>query len=340
MAESWKTLMRADPTDWLLDPDDPGACYLALKDVFGLESGEPDLEQAAAAAHRHGAIAELLDSRHPEGYWEKPGHGYLPKYRSTVWSLIALAQLGAHANYDGRIAKACDYALEHTAAQGTRFSTTGAPSGTADCLQGNMCAALLDLGVEHDRLAQAFEWMARTVTGEGLAPNSDRTAEMRYYAGKCGPNFACGSNNKLPCAWGASKVMLAFGALPEQHRSALINRAIKAGIEFILGVDPVTAEYPSGWNDKPSGNWWKFGFPVFYVTDLLQIVESLVALGYSRDPRLENSLTFILQKQDEDGRWPLEYSYAGKTRVDFGEKKAPNKWVTIRALRVLKELHD
>jgi hypothetical protein len=340
LAGSWKALLRADPTDWLLDQHDPGARYLALKDVFGLKSGEPDLEQAAAAAHHHAPIAELLDSMHPEGYWEKPGHGYLPKYRSTVWSLITLAQLGAHRDYDQRIAASCDYALEHTAAQGTRFSATGAPSGTADCLQGNMCTALLDLGVEHDRLAQAFEWMARTVTGEGLAPNYDRTAEMRYYAGKCGPTFACGANNKLPCAWGAVKVMQAFGSLSGKQKTGLVDRAIQTGIEFLLAVDPATADYPNGWNDKPSGNWWKFGFPVFYVTDLLQLVESLVALGYARDPRLETSIELILRKQDEQGRWPLEYSYQGKTWIDFGEKKQPNKWVTIRVLRVLREVHD
>jgi len=31
----------------------------------------------------------------------------------------------------------------------------------------------------------------------------------------------------------------------------------------------------------------------------------------------------------------MEYSYAGKTWVDFGPRKQPNKWVTLRALRVL-----
>ena len=43
---------------------------------------------------------------------------------------------------------------------------------------------------------------------------SEKQAPVRYYAGKCGPLFACGSNNKLPCAWGGAKVMLALGKLP------------------------------------------------------------------------------------------------------------------------------
>lgn len=130
--------------------------------------------------------------------------------------------------------------------------------------------------------------------------------------------------------------MLAFSKLPVERRTPLIQRAIEHGVDFLLSVDPAEATYPCGWNDKPSGNWWKFGFPVFYVTDLLQNVEALVALGYGGDPRLERALEIIREKQDEQGRWSLEYNYLGKTWVDIGDKRKPDKWVTLRALRVLK----
>jgi hypothetical protein len=180
--------------------------------------------------------------------------------------------------------------------------------------------------------------MARSVTGEGVAPMTERDAPLRYYAGKCGPLFACGSNDKKSCAWGAAKVMLAFACWPAEDRTPLIEHAIQQGVGFLFSVDPATAAYPSGYAPKPSGNWWKFGFPVFYVTDLLQIVEALVALGYGQDPRLANALEFVRQKQDVQGRWLMEYDYTGKTWVDFGSKKQPNKWVTLRALRVLKAI--
>ncbi len=35
----------------------------------------------------------------------------------------------------------------------------------------------------------------------------------------------------------------------------------------------------------------------------------------------------------------MEYSYSGKIWVDFGQKKQPNKWVTLRAARVLKNTY-
>jgi len=272
----------------------------------------------------------------PKGYWSRPGAGYNPKYFSTDWSLITLAQLGASVALDERIGRACAYLLEKGMTPQGQFTINGAPSGTIDCLQGNMCAALMTLGYEDPRLVLAYEWMARTVTGEGLALNSEPDAARRFYAYKCGPNFACGANGKLPCAWGAAKVMLAFAALPAGQRTPLIERAILQGVDFLLGTDPARADYPTRTGDKPSRNWWKFGFPVFYVTDLLQIVEALVGLGYSADPRLANALELVRSKQDAEGRWALEYDYSGKTWVDFGPQKEPNPWVTLRALRVLK----
>ena len=130
--------------------------------------------------------------------------------------------------------------------------------------------------------------------------------------------------------------MLALSRLPVKKRSELIEGAIGAGVNFFFMVDPSTADYPNGMAAKPSGNWWKFGFPVFYVTDILQIAEALVALGFAKDKRLANTLELIRSKQDDQGRWPQEYESRGKTWLEFGTKKEPSPWVTLRALRVLK----
>lgn len=333
---SWQTQLKSDVLDWLLEPGAPGVRYLALRDLLDLRDNDSELTIARKAAHQKGPIATILDKMNTAGYWSKPDPGYLPKYRSSVWSLVMLAQLGASVKEDERIARACHYILDHALAPGGQFTASGTGPGTADCLQGNLCWTLLELGCDDARLDSAFEWMARTVTGEGIAPMTDRQASVRYYAGKCGPTFACGANNKLPCAWGGVKVMLAFGRLSAKKQTPIIKRAIKHGIDFLFSTDPAQANYPTGYTNKPSGNWWKFGFPVFYVTDLLQNVEALVGLGYGEDKRLANALKIIREKQDAQGRWSLEYDYTGKTWVNWGAKKQPNKWVTLRALRVLK----
>jgi hypothetical protein len=279
----------------------------------------------------------VLKNMRLEGYWQLPGAGYNPKYTGTVWSMTLLGQLGASIDMDKRIGTACAYLLDHSLTEYGAFTASGTPSGFLDCLQGNLCYSLLVMGCTDPRLAKAIDWMARSVTGEGIAPLSDKKAKIRYYAAKGGPIFACSGTMGEPCAWGAVPVMLAFGRLPVEKRTPLIYRAIKMGVDFLFSKDPAKADYPLGFGSggKPSGNWWKFGFPNFYVADILQIAEALASLGYGQDPRLANALEIIRNKQDSQGRWPLEYDYRGKTWVDFGPKKQPNKWVTLRALRVL-----
>lgn len=337
---SWKNQLREDPLPWLLESGDPGVRYLALRDLLDLPPDDQKLKSARKAAHKEGPIATVLAKMNEEGYWVTPGPGYNPKYRSTVWSMILLAQLGASMNEDKRIEQACNYLMDHMA-EGGQFTSTisGAPSGTIDCLQGNLVWSLMDLGCDDPRLGKAYEWMARTVTGEGIAPMKNKEAPIRYYAYKCGPTFACGVNNQLPCAWGGVKVMLAFGKLPADQQTPLIRKAINQGVQFFLGIDPATAKYPTRDHSKPNRAWWNFGFPVFYVTDLLQLAEAFVGLGYGDDPRMSNTLKIIREKQNEDGQWLMEYDYTGKTWLDFGKKKQPNKWVTLRALRILKPLN-
>jgi hypothetical protein len=334
----WQKQLKGDSINWLLEPENPGVRYLALRDLLNKPNNDPEQISARQEAHTEGPIAKVLENMQPEGFWAKPGPGYTTKYRSTVWALTLLAQLGAVASEDERIGRACAYLLDKSLTPGGQFTVYGTPSSTIDCLQGNLCWALLEMGYDDPRLEAAFEWMARTITGEGMAPRSDKQAELRYYAYKCGPLFACGPNYAQPCAWGATKVMLAFGKLPQAQYTPLIEDAIQQGVDFLFSTDPAKADWPTRLGDKPSGNWWKFGFPVFYITDLLQVVEALVSLGYANDPRLANTIELIRQKQDDQGRWLLEYDYSGKTWVNFGMKKLPNKWVTLRAMRVLKRV--
>ena len=344
--------------NWLLDPEDPGVRYLALRDLTGLAQDDAELAQARRKAHEHGPIDTVLRGMHPEGFWAKPGAGYGPKYRSTVWAVILLGQLGASLNEDGRVSAGCTYLLDHTLAPGGQFSTSpnASPSGTIDCLQGNLLSALLDMGCEDPRLEKAVEWTARSVTGEGVAPLEEKNAPVRYYQYKRGPDFRCGANFGYPCAWGAVKVLSALSRLPAGMRTPLVERAIARGVDFFFSVELTSADWPGhryvnperaplkSYTDnlpgtaayRPSGNWWKFGFPLFYVTDLLQVADVLARLGYGCDPRMAALLDYIRGKADPQGRWALEYEYNQKTWGNYGVKRQPNKWVTLRALRALK----
>lgn len=352
---TWRELLNDDPLPWLLesDPENPGVRYFALTALLDRPPDAPDVRDAKAAIMQTGPVPAILAGQHPDGYWVKPGSGYSPKYRSTVWSVIFLAQLGADA-VDPRVRAGGEYLLDNarSAYGGFTAAMNLSPAGMIHCLQGNLCAALLDLGWAGDpRLDVALDWLARSVTGEGIAPAAQKDAEVRYYrSGNSGPGFPCSANDHLPCAWGAVKVLLALSKVSAGQRTPAADQplsaadqplsarqaAIEEGIEFLLSCDPATAEYPAGYSDKPSTSWFRFGFPVFYVTDVLQNLETLTALGCGRDPRLANALDLLLSKQDRQGRWKMSYAYKGKTWADVEATRKPSKWVTLRALRVLK----
>lgn len=331
----WKDKFNGNPVDWLLNSPSPEIRDMALGDLLNVPADDPRRVSARREAIASGNTGLVLSHMKPEGYWVKPGPGYGPKYKSTVWAVTLLGQLGAKVTDDPRIETACRYILDNAMAGHGQMSYNGAPGGTIDCLHGNLTRALLQMGCTDPRLGKAVEWAAATVTGEGIAPITEKKAEIRFTSYKCGPNFACGANNKQACAWGAIKIVLALSLVPREKRSPLVQRAIRQGIEFFLGIDPVTADWPST-TGKPSRDWWMFGFPVYYISDLLQVAEALTALGCGSDLRMASLLNLILSKQDEQGRWKLEYRYGPKTWGNYGKAGKPNEWVTLRALRVIK----
>lgn len=333
---AWQAGVQADPLDWLLEPGDPAVRHLALRQLLDRPSDDPEVTTSLRAAMTADPIASILAAQDPEGYWEKPGPGYATKYRGTVWQVIVLDQLGADPE-DERVRRACEYVLSHSQAENGGFGASGVagagpppPSRVVHCLTGNLLRAMIDLGrLDDPRVARAIEWQARAITGEGVAG--------WYRSGTSGPGFACAANENLPCAWGAVKAMRALARVPAQRRSPVVTRALDVGLKFLLGHDPAVADYPAGWDDtRPSGSWFKLGFPSGYVADVLQNLEVLAELGHARDSRLEHAIEWLLTKQDALGRWTNEYAYHGKTWVDIERQDQPSKWVTLRACRFLR----
>jgi hypothetical protein len=241
-----------------------------------------------------------------------------------------LAELGADPT-DERVRRGCEYLLNHSLASNNAFSASPrpAPSSAIHCLNGNLLSALLRLGYSDDpRVQAALDWQVQAITGQG---------QIRYYPwGTTGPGFACGVNLGQPCGWGATKAMKALIAVPPQQRTPAIQHALEVGAAFLFSRDPAVADYP--YTGRVSSSWFKFGFPLSYWSDVLETAAVLVELGYSDDPRLHHALRFILNKQDGQGRWRLENALNGTLRVwiNIEQKGRPSKWVTLRALRVLK----
>jgi hypothetical protein len=335
----WLDALRHDPLPWLLDDAAPAVRHLALRQLLDEAEDAPSVASARAAAMQANPIAAILAAQDPAGWWARPGSGYGPKYASTVWALVFLDQLGAD-GADSRIIAGCDYLLDHTQTTGGGFGAVAsgearpAPSTAVHCLNGNLVRALVGFGwLDDARVGRAIDWQARAITGEG---------DIRFYRSSVpGPGFLCGANEGQPCAWGATKAILALARIPAARRTRAVERAIAAGVDFLLSRDPAEADYPMGWgNTKPNGSWFKLGFPSGYVTDILQVLEALCEAGAAGDRRLDRAIAWLLAQQDEQGRWANRYAYAGKMFVDIDVPGEPSRWVTLRACRVLKAVAE
>jgi hypothetical protein len=332
--KDWRDGLNADPLPWLLEPDNPSVRYFALSDLLGRPRTDRDVIAAKRAVNASRPVKAILDAMHPDGYWVKPGHGYGPKYRSTDWQVIFLDQLGADGS-DPRIRTACEYVLAHAQTTNGGFGLGGSAnvqrppnSMVIHCLNENLLRALLGFGYADDeRVQRAIEWQARSITGDHFSGY--------YKSGTSAPGFACVANYGKPCAWGAIKALRALARVPEKSRNAQVKKAIRVGVEFLLSRDPARANYPAG-DGRISPSWFKLGFPSGYVADVLQNLEILAELGHARDKRLKNAIAWLLSKQDAQGRWKNQYSYAGKLWQDIEPQGSVSKWVTLRACRLLK----
>jgi hypothetical protein len=351
----WKKLLNADPTDWLLEHDEsqPAIRYYTLRDILGQDENDKEVKAAKAAIMKSGPVPLILRDQNPKGYWGKP-----PGYTGTSSAMIFLAQFGAEEK-DPRIRAGCDLLLSkyidsHGAPLGG-LSLRRPPSGFSYCELSPMVEALINFGrLEDQRLQTSIAWLAKAITERGATSKSHGKTETLP--------FACsGRNAGLPCAWGTIKTLIALSKVPPEQRSKNVQEAIRLGVDFLLSCDPASADYPFGVGNKPSSTWFKFYYPLRSEADVLQNLEVLVALGQAKNPRLANAFDLVVSKQNQQGRWRLERNYknlpdthgmkvpywyhnslklylSSKELEEIQEKKGqPSKWVTLRAMRVLKQ---
>jgi hypothetical protein len=313
---------------WLLEPASPSARFLALTELLDRPLTDRDVMAARAAIPDVDPARSILDAQFsgtgstggPAGYWIKPDVGYSPKYRATVWQVIFLAQLGAPPIEPVR--RACEYVLDHSRRLADR---RGNPDGrfvagkgartAVNCLNGNLLWALGRLGYAEDpRTIQAREATARAIVQH---------------------SFACYYNADLPCAWGGIKALRALLEIPGEERSASVRQAIHRGIDLLLSAPLLQATYPT--SGQVSQRWFQLGFPLDYRADVLEAMLVLAEAGYAEHPALQGGAEWLSKKQDDEGRWRLE-RVPGKMWASFGRPGEPNKWVTLRALRMLKAI--
>lgn len=331
----WKSVLKADPTDWLLEEENPSVRYFTLSQILGKPQNNSEVQTAKKEIMLTGVVAKILDKQHDGGYWEAPEKFYTAKYKGTVWQLIILAELCADGQ-DERVKKACEFILENSQEHKSGgFSAWlsvrvggGRYSGVLPCLTGNMVWSLIRLGFLDDpRVQRGIEWIVKY----------QRFDDGEAYPPKIWPyEKAISCFGKHSCHMGVVKALKALAEIPAEKRSAGVVDTIERGVEYMLKHHIYKRSHNLSKVSKPG--WLRLGFPLMYQTDVLEILGILTSLGY-KDSRMQEAVDLVLSKQDENGRWTLENTFNGRFQTSIEQKGNSSKWVTLNALKSLKNFY-
>jgi hypothetical protein len=329
-------MLKAVPTDWLLEKDNPSVRYFTLINILEKSENDPDVRDAKHEIMKTGAVPKILMRQEDEGNWENPSRFYTAKYKGTIWQLIILAELGADEKNNG-IKKACELILENSQdPESGGFSMWvsakkggGRHSGVIPCLTGNMVYSMIKFGYLEDyRVQHAINWI---------------TTYQRFDDGIEKPPKGWPYDKAVPC-WGKHschmgvvKTLKALTEIPHSKKSEDVKNTIKRGAEYMLNHHIHKRSHDLNRVSKPG--WLRFGFPLMYQTDALEILGILTKLGY-RDERMQEAIDVVVSKQDNQGRWKLENTFNGRFQVNIEQKGKPSKWITLKAMRVIKRFYS
>jgi hypothetical protein len=309
--------------DWLMEEDQPAIRYLALRDLIGASGRE--LGEARRAVVERGWVKDILEQQTPMGVWVGSDSLYTPKYLSTNWMLLILADLGVTKEVPS-VKRSAEIWMKRFAKADGGFGMDGSKSSHL-CVVGNTARALVQLGYkDRPEVKSAFRWLESNASHLG--------------------GWSCFGSGRNLDSW---EPLSAFAVYPRQKWSAGMKEAVEKAVEFFLQRELHT----QGDHYEP---WFRFHYPVHYYYDLLVGLDAVTSLGYSDDRRLDFAVGHMKKKRSPDGRWNLDAvhpdvegptaewfrKHPKRAPTPFALEKAgrPSKMITLRALRVLRRLES
>lgn len=321
----------ANTREWLLEKENPSVRYFTLTKLLKKSESDNEVLDSKRDIMNIGMVPAILDKQNEAGYWGDVQKFYLDKYKGTVWQLIILAEMGADPN-DLRIQKACEFILDHSQDLESygfainRSSKTGGGrhNEVIPCLTGNMLWSLIKLGyMDDERIQRGIEWICRCQrSDDGI---TEAPKEWPY-----DKNEACWG--KHTCHMGVVKALKALSAIPKEKRGQSVIDKIDDLSEFMLIHHIYKKSHDLSSISKPG--WLKLGFPLMYQSDILEILELLVELGY-HDSRMKDAIEILIAKRNKENRWNLENTFNGKLIKNIETKGESSKWITLKTLNVL-----
>ena len=319
----------AQVVEWLLGKDQPAARYGALVDLLGRKETDPEVRSTRSRIARVGWAHDQLLRQGPKGFWEarEPRNVkewidflYFPVFGATNWRALVLSDFGLDST-NPRIRKIADLLFEYKLRLSSPFNFFYEEM----CISANTARMLTRFGYADDpRVRKLYDWLIEDQRKDG------------------GWNCSQGTPGTLD-AW---EPLAAFASLPKAKRTPKMEDAISRGAEFYL-------ERKLFEEGQPYPPWRRLHYPNHYYYDILVGLEVLTQLGFAGDRRLRPALKILTEKRRRDGTWlldrlhpdigPQTTIHPDKAKIKplvIEEQGKPSKWITLRALRVLKRVRE
>jgi hypothetical protein len=293
--------------DWLLAAD-PAIRWQVLRDLTGAPAEVVAAERSRVAVEGWGA--QLLGQQRADGQW---GDGVAtPFWWSNMYTLVFLRDLGV--DPASPPARTAIDRVRDRVTWGPGFGDSPFFEGEVEpCINGRVLALGAYLRVPSDRLVDRL-------LGEQLADGGWNCEAER---GSVRSSF----HTTICVLEGLLAFEQAYGA------TAAVTDARTRGQEYLL-ERRLLRRLSTG--EIIETAWTRFAFPPLWHYDVLRALDYLRAAGALPDPRNEEAVAIVRERRRGDGRWLLDVRHKDTPHEDLaGPVGAANRWVTLRALRVL-----
>ncbi len=293
--------------DWLLDSD-PAIRWQVMRDLTDAPGAEVAAERARIVHEGWGA--QLLAAQDPDGRWG--GGTFFPRWVGTSDTLHLLYVFGPEPQ-SPEIRRAL--APVHEAARWDYDPNLRFWDGEVEpCINGRTLA-----------IGAYF--------GQDVRGIADRLLTEQMADG----GWNCEQENGSTRGAFDTTLNVLEGLL-EYERSTGADGEVRAarlrGEEYLL-ERRLLHRLSDG--QIPQKRWLYIGFPNAWFYDVARVLDYFRAGRPEPDERMAEALDILESKRDADGRWPLDHAYHDASHVDFGEPEGqPSRWITLRALRVLR----
>jgi len=302
-----------DPVvEWLLDSD-PSIRWQVMRDLTHARTAIVAAERARVAAEGWGAL--LLDQQRPEGQWGDCAA--TPFWWSNLYTLVFLRDLGLDRT-SPRVRSAIDRVRDNIT-WGPGFGDSPFFDGEVEpCINGRVVALGAYFGERRDRLVDRL--LSEQLGDGGWNCEAERGSVRSSF------------HTPICVLEGLLAFEQAFGATPS------VTDARKHGQEYLLDRRLLrrlsTGEVIK--DRKTDQPWTQFAFPPLWHYDVLRALDYLRAARVPPDARVEEAVAIVRERRQPDGRWLLDVRHENTVHEELaGPVGAPNRWITLRALRVL-----